>query len=260
MARELVQRMRRKWRSRQGIDKTALKPSPAAAALNQRESTVRSQRGRRGKRKAGLAISASVMGFTAAAADTGPHGPAPVVEALTPGVDFRANAGELRVSESMKEALAEEEGVRLTVYRDVAGYPTVGVGHLVRPEDNLRVGDRISYDRAIEFLEQDLVTAEQGVKRLVGELALYQHEFDALADLVYNVGEGNVSASESPGLNRAIQLADYDGIAAELHYYHAAGAKAGGLIHRSERREAIFMNAAYDDPREAAGEEAASRV
>lgn len=260
MARELVMRMRRKWLSQQRGDKTALTPSSAASALDQRNAASGPERGRRRKRKAALALSASVMGFTTAAADTGPSGPAPVISALAPGVDFRANANELRVSEAMKEALAEEEGVRLTVYRDVAGYPTVGVGHLVRPEDGLRVGDRITYDQAIDFLEQDLVTAEEGVKRLVGGLPLYQHEFDALADLIYNVGEGNVSESESPNLNRAIQLADYDGIAEELHYYHAAGAKARGLIYRSERREAIFMNAAYDDPREAAVEEATTRT
>ena len=89
--------------------------------------------------------------------------------------------------------------MRYTVYRDVAGYPTVGVGHLVEPEDRLRVGDRISERRVLDFLDADLAEAESGVRELVGDLPLHQHEFDALLDLVYNVGIGNVSPSESPG-------------------------------------------------------------
>ncbi|MBX7457181.1 lysozyme [Qipengyuania sp. 1NDH17] len=164
--------------------------------------------------------------------------------------DIRKPAHLLKASEQFKQALIEEEGVRYTVYRDVAGYPTVGVGHLIRPADNLRVGDRISDEQVLDFLEQDLKTAERGVAKLVGDLPLYQHEFDALLDLVYNVGLGNVSEKKSPRLNAAIAAKDYDGIAAELDYTHAAGKVARGLEFRSERRAKIFMDAAYEDPRE----------
>ncbi|MBX7526623.1 lysozyme [Qipengyuania sp. 1NDH10] len=169
-----------------------------------------------------------------------------------PAEDLRMNAARLSASDEFKQALIEEEGVRYTVYRDVAGYPTVGVGHLVRPADNLRVGDRISDEQVLEFLEQDLATAERGVRTLVGDLPLHQHEFDALLDLVYNVGLGNVSERKSPRLNAAIEARDYEAIASELDYTHAAGKVARGLEFRSERRAKIFMNASYEDPREAA--------
>jgi len=139
------------------------------------------------------------------------------------------------------------------VYRDVAGYPTVGVGHLIERSDNLRVGDRVSNNQVLKFLDADLVEAEEGVRQLVGDLELYQHEFDALLDLVYNVGIGNVSPSESPRLNAAIDAGDYQGIADELNYTHAAGRIARGLEHRSDRRAEIFMNANYENPRDAAG-------
>ena len=65
------------------------------------------------------------------------------------------------------------------------------------------------------------------------------------------MGIGNVSESESPRLNEAIAERDYDGIAAELDYRHANGKVARGLEFRSERRANIFMDASYDDPREA---------
>ena len=163
----------------------------------------------------------------------------------------RVHAMEISVSDDFKQALIEEEGVRQTVYRDVAGYPTVGIGHLVRPEDGLRVGDTIAYDQVLDFLESDLDVAEDSVRRLVGDLPLYQHEFDALVDLVYNVGEGNVSAAKSPRLNAAIRAGDYESIADELHYHHAAGRKAKGLEIRSERRSSMFEEASYENPREA---------
>ena len=164
---------------------------------------------------------------------------------------YRQIASNLTASDKFKAALVEEEGVRYTVYRDVAGYPTVGVGHLVEPGDGLRVGDRISEEQALEFLEGDLAEAEAGVRDLVKDLPLYQHEFDALVDLVYNVGSGNVSPEQSPRLNMAIASGDYDGIAAELEYHYAGGQKANGLVYRSERRANIFQDAAYENPREA---------
>lgn len=233
MVQELVTRMKRRR-----------KGNAAGSAVRSRTGLRRPMR----KRKAAMALSAAVMSMSTGASLQPPDKSALVQLELDP-TKTRVAVSRLTVSEAMKEALAEEEGVRLTVYRDVAGYPTVGVGHLVRPADGLRVGDTITYERALDFLKQDLRTAEQGVRKLVGTLPLYQHEFDALVDLVYNVGIGNVSENESPGLNAAIDARDYAGIAEQLNYHHAAGAKANGLVYRSERRQAIFMDAAYDDPR-----------
>ena len=164
----------------------------------------------------------------------------------------RLPASDLRTSQQLREALVQEEGVRDVVYRDVAGYPTVGVGHLVTLADGLKVGDRVSYDRILDFLDDDLAEAEAAVIRVAGGLPLFQHEFDALVDLVYNVGEGNLSARESPRLARAIGAHDYDAIAQELEYRFAGGQMARGLAYRSERRTRMFMNASYGDPREAA--------
>ncbi len=228
MVQEFIKRMRQKHRGELGA----------------------SLRGRMRKRKTAVAMSAAVMGLSTGAADISTFDPQYSISFsdLDP-TKQRVHALDLRVSETMKEALAEEEGVRLVVYRDVAGYPTVGVGHLLTPEDGLSVGDRITYAQAIEFLEKDLQKAENGVKRLVGDLPIFQHEFDALVDLVYNVGEGNVSENESPRLNSAIAKADYDRIAEQLEYTTASGRVARGLEYRSERRQSIFMEAAYDDPR-----------
>ena len=200
------------------------------------------------KRKAALALSAGVMGISTAAMSSGSP-PPPRHVSYSIKIDRRLPAPLLNVSDEMKQAMIEEEGVRYTVYRDVAGYPTVGVGHLIRPEDGLNVGDTVSKDQVLDFLEQDLKTAEAAVVRLAGDLPLYQYEFDALVDLVYNVGEGNVSPVKSPRLNEAIATGDYFAMAEELGYHHAAGNIANGLVFRSERRTNIFSLADYEDTR-----------
>lgn len=201
------------------------------------------------KRKAALAFSAGVMGLSSAAMASPAllSDAAANVQMANPLV--RLPASTLHASASFKQALVQEEGVQPIVYRDVAGYPTVGVGHLVTPADGLHVGDRVSYDKILQFLDDDPNEAEAAVVRLVGDLPLYQHEFDALVDLVYNVGQGNLSPRKSPRLNRAIAARDYDAIAAELDYRFAAGQMAKGLAYRSERRARIFMDATYEDTR-----------
>ena len=211
------------------------------------------------KRKAALALSAGVMGVSSGAIAA--IATEPAVASMQADMPLaRMPAQDLRTSPQFKEALIQEEGVRDTVYRDVAGYPTVGVGHLVEPADGLRVGDRIGYDRILDFLEQDLAEAEAAVARVAGDLPLFQHEFDALVDLVYNVGEGNLSAGESPRLVRAIAMHDYDAIADELDYRYAGGELARGLAFRSERRAQMFTNASYDDPRATPGTAVSARA
>jgi len=203
---------------------------------------------RKHRRKAAWALSASVMTLGTAAMPA-PKLP-PRAESLN-AFEKRKPATLLSPSDELLQSMIEEEGARQTVYRDVAGYPTVGVGHLVTPGDHLEVGDRVSKDQVLEFLEHDLGQAQQAVRRLVGDMPLYQNEYDALVDLAFNVGEGNLSPERSPDLNAAIAARDYDAIAAQLDYHHAAGQIARGLVYRSERRENIFTEASYADPRDA---------
>ena len=200
------------------------------------------------KRKAALAISAGVMGMSTAA--MGAIAPTPATAAVqvdTPLV--RLPARDLHASDELKRALVEEEGVRDTVYRDIAGYATVGCGHLVTRDEGLKVGDKVSYDKILDFLDSDLHEAEATVSRVAGDLPLYQHEYDALVDLVYNVGPGALTAAKSPRLMAALAAGNYDAIAAELQYRYAAGKLARGLANRSDRRARMFMNASYSDPR-----------
>ena len=133
-----------------------------------------------------------------------------------------------------------ERGSKLTVYADTAKHDTVGVGHKVTSQDNLKLGDQISQTKADSFLSSDLSTAESGVKSLVGNLDLSQNEFDALTDLTFNVGIENLK-NKSPALNAAIKKGDYKAMGKQLTYTKdSAGNRQGGLITRSKEREALF--------------------
>jgi GH24 family phage-related lysozyme (muramidase) len=200
------------------------------------------------KRKLALALSAGVVGLSTAAMGAVPTEPASATGQLDNPLT-RLPARNLHASEELKRALVQEEGVRDTVYRDVGGLPTVGCGHLVTHADGLKVGDRVSSDKILDFLDSDLREAEQSVIDMAGDLPLYQHEFDALVDLVYNVGPGALTAKKSPRLVEAIAAADYTRMGTELQYRYAAGQMARGLAFRSDRRTRMFMAASYADPR-----------
>ncbi|WP_271438496.1 lysozyme [Pontixanthobacter luteolus] len=210
--------------------------------------TLKGERVHMRKRKIALAMSVSAAGIQAAASGAvEPRFSSSAQQAWM--IETRTQTDSMRASAELKRAMMEEEGVRHDVYRDVAGNLTVGVGHLVTASDGLSLGDTISDERVMELLEADLEHAEKTVSDLVGDLPLFQHEFDALVDLVFNVGQGSVSQERSPKLNEAISAGDHQSIADELHYHSAGGATAKGLIYRSERRANIFLNGSYEDPR-----------
>jgi lysozyme len=69
--------------------------------------------------------------------------------------------GEKKMSDQQQEDAAFEqlmilrEGKKNAVYLDSRGKPTVGIGHLVLPGDNLRVGDQIDDARIDAFFRND---------------------------------------------------------------------------------------------------------
>lgn len=97
-----------------------------------------------------------------------------------------------RLSEKGLALLQSREGVRLTVYRDAAGKPTIGYGHLVRPGEDWTQG--ISAQKAVELLRADTAKAQQAVARMV-TVPVSQNQYDALVSLVFNIGAGAFAGS-----------------------------------------------------------------
>lgn len=99
----------------------------------------------------------------------------------------------MKISKAMIAQIAEFEGCRLTAYCDVAGIPTIGIGHT---GDDVQMGDKISLDEAYRLFAEDIAHFEDVINKLDRETmpksdiygGFSQRQFDALVSLVYNCG------------------------------------------------------------------------
>jgi lysozyme len=147
------------------------------------------------------------------------------------------------MSDEGRRMLIALEGSRARIYRDPAGLPTIGVGHLLTPSEltsgKIRIGDKdVKYvfglsDRQIDdLLAQDLDDAEWCVRGGVEGVALEQHEFDALVSFVFNVG---CQAFHNSTLARRLNSGDKGSTPEQLRrWVYSGGEVLDGLRHRRE--------------------------
>lgn len=111
----------------------------------------------------------------------------------------------MKMSENGLRLLTEWEGCILHVYKDQAGYPTIGVGHLLTETEKKTgyvniAGNKVEYshgitkEQALLLLAQDVRPAEAAVNSAV-TTALSQNQFDALVSFTFNVGAGGFRSS-----------------------------------------------------------------
>lgn len=137
------------------------------------------------------------------------------------------------INEAGLELIKKFEGLRLAVYKDAVGIPTVGYGHVT----NLPVGTSITQEEANSLLKVDLERFEKGVSGLVSA-PVTDNQFSALVCFAYNVGIGNLEKST---LLKKLNIGDYDGAALEFPKWAKAGGKElSGLLKRRQAEEALF--------------------
>ena len=135
----------------------------------------------------------------------------------------------MQLSADGLDLIKRSEGFRDHVYLDVAGFPTIGYGHLIKPGETFPGG--IAEPQAAAILARDVQDAERAVARLV-KVALTQGQFDALVDFCFNLGAGRLAAST---LLRDLNAGNHDAAAAQLlSWDHAGGVVVAGLKARRE--------------------------
>jgi lysozyme len=135
----------------------------------------------------------------------------------------------MQLSNDGLELIKASEGFRGQVYRDVAGFPTIGYGHLIKPTESFPAG--ITEQQASVILASDVQEAEQAVSRLV-KVALTQGQFDALVDFCFNLGAGRLAGST---LLRELNAGQHDAAARQLLAWdYAGGVVNAGLKTRRE--------------------------
>lgn len=145
----------------------------------------------------------------------------------------------MKTSDNGLKAITKHEGVMLERYLDVAGYPTIGVGHLIVEGEDYT---SITYEEAMELLAKDVEVAEQCVLRNV-KVELEQHEFDALVSFIFNVGCGAFAKST---MLRKLNNGDKEGAAKEFpRWCKAGGREVQGIKNRREKEMVLFVSQCY---------------
>jgi len=98
----------------------------------------------------------------------------------------------MKTSQNGLQFIANWEGEVDHVYKDIAGIPTIGIGHVVRPGESFPNG--ITHDQALAILGQDVATAEGAVNKDV-TYTMSQNMFDALVSFTFNCGTGSLASS-----------------------------------------------------------------
>jgi lysozyme len=144
----------------------------------------------------------------------------------------------MKFSAAGMELLKTSEGFRSQVYKDVAGFPTIGYGHrLLHPES---FPNGIDEPQAAEILASDVRDAVQAVQRLV-KAPLTQGQFDALVDFCFNLGAGRLAAST---LLKCLNAGRYDDAVEQLLLWdHADGQEIAALKARREAESELWRNA-----------------
>ena len=92
----------------------------------------------------------------------------------------------------LKEEIISDEGEVLKVYKDHLGYPTVGVGHLIRETDDeygKDVGYAITKTKSDEYLYHDLNNVLESCERAFNNWEKYPDEVRLiLANMAFNLG------------------------------------------------------------------------
>jgi GH24 family phage-related lysozyme (muramidase) len=87
------------------------------------------------------------------------------------------------------------EGKRYTVYADILGNLTVGIGHKVLESDNLHAGDTIDESRVQSLYIADRNNAIKYTANIFPDLFSYPENIQlALVDMMFNIGPGQFSA------------------------------------------------------------------
>ena len=158
------------------------------------------------------------------------------------------------ISQKALGCIKHHEGVRNKPYRCPASLWTIGVGHVLYPEQaKLTVEDRIKYpikpednrvftmEEVDAILAKDLERFERGVLKYCPTANGKQGWLDSLVSFSFNVGLGTLQRST---LRQKHNRGDYEGAADEFLKYCKAGGKVlKGLENRRKDERALYLGA-----------------
>jgi len=148
----------------------------------------------------------------------------------------------MQMSQHGLDLIKQWEGFELKVYKDSAGFPTIGVGHLLTKSEltsgkivingvPVQYAGGLTNQQVLDLLSQDVSPAAQTVTNSV-KVTLDQNQFDALTSFTFNVGGGAFTGST---LLKLLNQSQYDQVPAQLRRWNKSnGQVVQGLINRRE--------------------------
>lgn len=116
----------------------------------------------------------------------------------------------LSLSAAALVGIAVHEGYREQAYIPVKGdVPTIGFGDT----HGVKMGDKTDPIRALIRLSSHTEAFQKDLKKCIGDVPMYQYEWDAIVSWSYNVGTGAACKST---LVKKLKLRDYSGACKEL--------------------------------------------
>ena len=127
------------------------------------------------------------------------------------------------------------EGLRTQAYRCPAGIPTIGYGHT----QDVKIGDRITPEQALELLLGDIARTEARIDTLL-QAPLNPNQYDALVSFTYNIGARQLAGSTL--LRKINQNPDDPDIRRQFQrWIYAGGQPLPGLIRRRQAEADLYF-------------------
>lgn len=139
----------------------------------------------------------------------------------------------MAIAESTLSFITKEEGYRNKAYKDSKGLWTIGVGHLIKPDEQHLLTATLTDKQVEDLLKSDLKWCSEAVESSV-KVPLTQKQFDALYSLCFNIGETNFKKST---VVKRINANDLKGAADAIEMWN----KPAVLIPRRKREKALFL-------------------
>ena len=139
--------------------------------------------------------------------------------------------------DQLREELERDEGCVYQIYNDHLGYPTFGIGHLVRgsdPEHGWSVGTDVEEDRVREVFEQDVQTVLSDCEILYPDFYDLPEEVQLIvANMMFNMGRPRLSKFK--GMKRGVDSRNWEQAADEMvdsQWYRQVERRADRLVVR----------------------------
>jgi lysozyme len=157
----------------------------------------------------------------------------------------------MQMSDHGLELIKQWEGFENQLYKDSAGLPTIGVGHLLTKSElssgkifingvPIQYAGGLTDQEVLDLLSQDVNPAAQVVNNKV-TVTLNQNQFDALTSFTFNVGGTAFTGST---LLKLLNQGQYNQVPAQLRRWNKAGGQVvQGLINRRENEIKLWNGA-----------------